>query len=151
MRRALDTNVLLYAHLPAFPEHLAVRTYLLSQLGAAGVSLVLTPLVLHEFLQVVTDARRFSPPLNMDQALAVVRGYLGKANVEIVPLDEEAVRLALLLLERHRLGRKRIADAPFAAALIAQEVPEIVTCNVDDFAPLSELVVIDPRTAGVAG
>ena len=145
MRRGIDTNVLVYAHLPAFSEHTRVRAHLQAQLAARDVSVVLTPLVLHEFIHVVTDPRRFSPPLTMEQATAVVRGYLGKSNVEVVPIDEGALRLALLFLERHHLGRKRIADALLAAALLAHDVDAIVTCNPGDFAPFAELRVIDPR------
>jgi predicted nucleic acid-binding protein len=80
----------------------------------------------------------------MDQAIAIARLYQGKSNVEIVPMDDDALRMALLLLERYRLGRKRISDALLAGALIAHDVPEIITRNADDFAPFSEIRVIDP-------
>jgi len=73
LRRAVDTDVLIYAHLPSFPDHEAVRRYLLEQLRQVGVKLVVTPLVLHEFVHVVTDGRRFEPPISMGEATAIAR------------------------------------------------------------------------------
>jgi predicted nucleic acid-binding protein len=147
VRLGLDTNALVYAHLPAATDHTRVHAYLTRHLTNTSVKVALTPLVLHEFVHVVTDARRFTPPLSMDQALAVARTYLGKDNVEVLAVDEDAVRMAFLLLERHSLGRKRIADALIAATLLTHGVSEIVTCNPDDFVVFDELRVTDPRLA----
>jgi predicted nucleic acid-binding protein len=145
LRRGLDTNVLVYAHVPAMPGHGEVKRFLEEQLAQASTTLVLTPLVLHELIHVLTDGRRFDPPVCMDEAIAIGRLYLGRANVEVLPVDEDALRLALELIERHRLGRKRIADTLLAATLLAHGVTELVTCNPEDFAVLSDLRVIDPR------
>lgn len=49
MRRGLDTNVLIYAHMPELPDHARVRSFLLDQLEDEGVTLVITPIILHEF------------------------------------------------------------------------------------------------------
>lgn len=59
----LDTNVLVYAHIPAMPDHEHVRRYLLAQL-ADDARLVVIPLVLHELVHVLTDSRRFDPPIS---------------------------------------------------------------------------------------
>lgn len=146
MRRGLDTNVLVYAHIPAFPEHEPVRRFLTGQLDSEEVTLVVTPAVLHEFVHVVTDARRFEPPLTMAEALAVARLYIGRSNVECVAADEGAVEQAFYLLERHALGRKRIADTLFAATLMSHGVSELVTCDPRDYALFDGLSVIDPRS-----
>jgi predicted nucleic acid-binding protein len=147
MRRGVDTNVLIYAHMPELPQHELVRSYLLDQLAQDDVTLVITPAILHEFVHVVTDARRFSPPVAMPDALAVARGYLDRTNVECLNVDERAIVSAFDLLERHQLGRKRIADTLFAASLLNQGVRELVTCNVADFQIFEELTLIDPRSA----
>ena len=145
MKRGLDTNVLIYAHIPALPEHERVRRFLLAQLGLEDVVLVLTPAVLHEFVHVVTDARRFEPPLTMPEALAVARLYLGRSNVECVGADEADLSSAFDLLERHGLGRKRIADALFAATLLNNGVSELVTCDAGGYRQFDGLTVVDPR------
>lgn len=144
MRRGVDTNVLIYAHMPESPHHAVVRSFLLDQL-ARDVTLVLTPAILHELVHVVTDNRRFNPPISMTDALALARIYLEHANVECIPMEAQAVASALKLLERHRLGRKRIADTLFAASLLGQEVHELITCNPGDFQIFDGLTLIDPR------
>lgn len=146
MKRGLDTNVLVYAHIPAFADHEPVRRFLLDQLADEAVILVLTPGVLHEFVHVVTDARRFEPPLAMAEAMAVARLYLGRSNVECAETDEAAVSRAFELIERHGLGRKRIADALLAATLMNHGASEIVSCDPGGFALFAGLRVIDPRS-----
>jgi predicted nucleic acid-binding protein len=147
VKRGIDTNVLIYAHLPALAEHAAVRRFLLDQLGQPGVTLVVTPLILHEFVHVITDPRRFDPPVPMAEALSLARRYLGRSNVECAAVDESAVRSALDLLERHGLGRKRIADALLAATLFRHGVRELITCNPSDFELFALFRLIDPRAA----
>lgn len=144
-RRGVDTNVLVYAHLPALAEHGPVRAFLLEQLRQPELTLVLTPGVLHEFIHIVTDSRRFDPPVAMGEALAVARLYLGRPNVECVPTDAEALDQALALVERHNLGRRRLADTLFAATLLCQGVRQLITCNVSDFDVFEGLELIDPR------
>lgn len=148
MRYGLDTNVLIYAHLPVFAASAPVRAYLQRGLDNDRCRFSLTPTVLHEFVHVVTDSRRFDPPVAMAEALAIARGYLGRTNVECLPVDERSMRLATDLLDAHRLGRKRIADALLAATLLRHGVTAIVTCNPADFALFDELAVIDPRADG---
>jgi predicted nucleic acid-binding protein len=145
MRRGVDTNVLIYAHMPELPHHPGVRSFLLDQLSRDDVALIVTPVILHEFVHIVTDGRRFDPPVSMTDALALARLYVGHANVECVSLDASAVSRAFDLLERHGLGRKRIADTLFAASLINHGVRELVTCNPDDYRIFGELALIDPR------
>ncbi len=145
MRRGVDTNVLIYAHIPAFEAHDRVRRFLLAQLRDPAITLIVTPGVLHELIHVVTDARRFEIPVTMAEALAIVRLYLGKANVECIGADELSLIAALELLERYNLGRKRIADTLLAATLLQHDAGEIITCNPRDFERFEDLKVIDPR------
>ena len=144
MKRAVDTNVLVYAHVAAAPSHARVRRHLLGQLADPEVTLVVTPLVLHEFVHVMTDARRFEPPVRMDEALALARLYLEHSNVECLSADSRAMARVLELMVQHRLGRKRIADTLFAAILLENDVHEIITCNRSDFAVFDAFTLIDP-------
>lgn len=150
MKRGLDTNVLIYAHIPAFEVHGRVRRFLLDQLGNPDLVLAVTPSVLHEFVHVVTDARRFDRPIAMAEALAVARLFLGGSNVECIGADEAVVSKAFDFLERYGLGRKRIADTILAATLLHHGITELITCNPRDFEIFEGLEVIDPRLAGGA-
>lgn len=146
MRRlGIDTNVLIYAHLPSFSAHDAVRRFLLEHLEAPETTLAIVPLVFNEFLHIVTDARRFDPPVTMTEAISLTKLYLDRSNVEIPASDEAAVQRMLRLQERHRLGRKRLADTLLAATLLRHGITELVTCNPGDFALFDPLRTIDPR------
>jgi predicted nucleic acid-binding protein len=147
VRRGIDTNVLVYAHMAALPEHGVVREYLSGQLARTDVTLVVTPSVLHEFVHVVTDPRRFEPPVGMPEALALARLYVDRANVQCVATDAEALLEAFALVDRHRLGRKRLADTLLAATLLRHGVRQLVTCNPGDFELFPTLQLVDPRRA----
>ena len=90
MRYGLDTNVLIYAHLPVFGESEQVRGYLQRGLADDRCRFSLTALVLHKFVHVVTDARRFDPPVAMAEALVIARNYLNRTNIECLPSTKEA-------------------------------------------------------------
>jgi predicted nucleic acid-binding protein len=150
VKRGLDTNVLVYAHMAALPEHGVVREFLAGQLARRDVTLFVTPSVLHEFVHVVTDARRFEPPVGMGEALALARLYLGRANVECVATDAEALAESFTLVDRHHLGRKRLADTLLAATLIRHGVRQLVTCNRSDFEVFPGLQLVDPRDPAAA-
>ena len=149
MKLGLDTNVLIYAHLPISEEHEAVRNFLLTALGRKKNRFVITALVLHEFIHVVTDPRRFQPPVSMAEAIAIAQRYLGRSNIECAAVDELALRLALELMDAERLGRKRIADTLLAATLLSRGVDQLVTCNPQDYAVFDGLRVVDPRVESV--
>jgi predicted nucleic acid-binding protein len=143
----LDTNVLIYAQMPAFETHELVRRNLLSHLQQPDVTLVVTPMILHEFVHVITDSRRFDPPVPMREALAAARLFLGHANVMCLAVSEESTLRAFDLLGRYRLGRKRIADTLFVATLFQHGVSELITCNPKDFTVFPGLAVTDPRAS----
>lgn len=144
MKRAVDTNVLVVAHIASATHHARVRRYLVAQLAQPDVTLIVTPLILHEFVHIITDARRFAPPVSMHEATAIARLYLEHSNIECLSTDRDAIALALTLLEKHQLGRKRIADTLFAATLLGNDVREIVTCNPSDFAVFNVFALADP-------
>ncbi len=147
MRRGLDTNVLVYTHIPAMPDHEIVRRFLHAQLHDPETTLAVTAQILHEFVHVVTDPRRFEPPVAMAEALAITRLYLNRTNVDCVVTDAACVREAFDLLEQHALGRNRIADTLFAATLLHHDIHEVITCNPGDFRGFEGLTVIDPRAS----
>ena len=143
-RTGVDTNVLVCAHVPGFAQHAAARAFLRARLDRPDASLAVTPMVLRELVHVITDARRFDPPVPMGEALEVARRYLGRSNVECLAVDEEATARALELLEQHQLGRRRVADCLLAATLLRHGVTELATYNADDFRLFAGLTVVTP-------
>lgn len=145
MRIGLDTSVLICAHLAGLERHETAREYLTEYLGRPDITFVVTALVLHEWVHVVTDARRFDPPVTMAEAVEIASGYLHRTNVECLPVDEESFLLACRFLTRYRLGRKRIADSLLAATLLSHGVSWLTTFDVKDFSVYSDLKIIEPR------
>ena len=64
--------------------------------------------------------------------------------VRVQPGANVALR-TLELLERHRLGRKRILDTALAATLESAQIRRLATFNGDDFAVFPFLEVVAPR------
>lgn len=124
-------------------QHARAKRFIEAEL-ARGASLVVTPSILHELVHIITDARRFDPPVSMSEATSIARGYLNRTNIECLSIDEGAVALALDLLERHGLGRKRVADTLLAATLLTHSVHEIITNNARHFDIFEGLRGIDP-------
>ncbi len=145
-RRAVDTNVLIYAHLASFPEHARAKQYLQTLLSDPESVLVVTPIILHELVHVVTDGRRFDEPVKIEEAIALARLYLNRTNVECLDVGASSLERALALMERYALGRKRIADTLLVATLLDHGVNELVTCNESDFAVFEELAVVNPMS-----
>lgn len=143
-RQAVDTNIFVYAHLASFQEHAAAQNYLHSRLADPESVLVVTPAILHEFVHVITDRRRFEVPVKIEEAIALARLYLNRTNVECLDIGPSSVAMAFSLMEKHRLGRKRLADTLLAATLLEHGVDQLVTRNVADFAVFEHLRVIDP-------
>lgn len=147
MTTAVDTNVLVYAHMPSFPQHEHARAFLHECLAHGGM--VITPSILHEVVHIITDPRRFDPPVSMNEAVGLAQRYLQRTNVTCLSVDEEALRLAFELLEQHRLGCKRIADTLFAATLLRNGVRRLATYDADDFR-VSGLELVIPAPASSA-
>jgi predicted nucleic acid-binding protein len=103
------------------------------------------PQTLHEVLHVATDPRRFERPLPMKEALRLVRLLWEARDVVRVQPGPHTLLRTLELMERHRLGRKRILDTALAATLEGAEVRRLATFNGDDFRVFPFLDVVEPR------
>jgi predicted nucleic acid-binding protein len=65
----LDRNILVQLAIADHPAHANTLTAVQAE-TQRGEKLVFPPMVATEFLHVVTDERRFTPPLTMSEALA---------------------------------------------------------------------------------
>ncbi|MCK7505631.1 MAG: PIN domain-containing protein [Desulfobacterales bacterium] len=144
MRTGVDTNVLVYAHVPGLPQHAAARAFLRARLEQPSTAHRRDPDGAPRAGARHHRRRRFDPPVPMEEALEVARRYLGRSNVECLAVDEAAMAGALELLERHQLGRRRVADCLLAATLLRHGVTELATYNADDFRGFEGLTVVVP-------
>ena len=139
----LDCNILVQL---AFADHPAnTKTLALIQTEAAkGTKLVFPSLVINEFLHVVTDARRFTPPLTMTEALDWIDDFIANPIVELLEPTKASTDQTLRWLRQFNLGRKRILDTHLAAILHTGGVRRLLTANPGDFAIFGVLETISP-------
>jgi predicted nucleic acid-binding protein len=144
----IDTDVLVSWLVKVSPRHDDARRLIESEVRERGGSIAITPLVVQEFLHVVTDPKRFQEPLSMPEAIQRILGIWNSEEVvQVLPVPEVVPR-TLELLAGLRLGRKRILDTALAATLEFAEVRRLATFNPGDFKIFDFLELVDPPPQG---
>lgn len=144
----LDTDVLVSWVMTGSPRHSDARHLIEVEVRERGGSLALTPQVIHEFLHVVTDPRRFERPLSMSEALHEAWGlWVSEEVVQVLPSPEVLPRTLELLADR-QLGRKRILDTALAATLELAGIRRLATFNAGDFRIFEFLEIITALRPG---
>lgn len=126
------------------PRHAEACRLLQTEIRENRRELGIVPQVLHEFLHVSTDPRRFENPLPMRDALRWSRSLWGGAEVVRILPAPGVLDRTLELLGRLRLGRKRILDTALAATLELAGVRRFATFNPGDFRPFDFLEIVAP-------
>jgi predicted nucleic acid-binding protein len=141
----IDTNVLIYAAVPDYPEHAAAVTQL-SRLDQSGARAWISRQVLREYLAALTRPSAFTPPIEMTAALADLPALLGRfAILE----DGSAVTRALIaILQSVPCGGKQVHDANIVATMLAHGVRRLLTHNVRDFQRFTSLIEVLPLVEG---
>jgi len=132
MTHGLDTSFLVAVEVGSHAEHAACRARF-QKLLKAGHTLSLVPQILAEFIHIVTDPRRFSSPLTVEQAIERAEIWWNAAEVVHVFPTAESTLLFLGWLGEHQLGRKRLLDTMLASTLLSGGVTSMLTLNRDDF------------------
>lgn len=114
-----DVNVLVAAFRADHTHHAAARRWLLKlrqESGRRNVTLTLLPAVMTGFLRLVTSARVFDEPDNVDDAIAFLDAILAMPGAAVARNVDEWPVLRNLLLEK-ALSGNLITDAWIAAAV----------------------------------
>jgi predicted nucleic acid-binding protein len=129
----LDTTVLVAYELREVAGHEGIRATVrrLSREGAD--SFALAPQVIHEFLHVTTDPRRFERPLSFREALSRAKFWWSSSDVTNCYPDSRSESLVLQWMDDFHLGRKRILDTALAATYHSFGVRRLATANPADF------------------
>ena len=141
MTHGCDTSFLVAAEVAEHPEHAAVRRRL-GELRDGGERLGLMMPVLAEFVHIVTDVRRFTMPLTMDEVLVKARMWWDAAEVDRIAPDDDAVNWFIEVMMRHRLGRKRVLDTMMVAIYRSAGITSLLTLNAADFSVFGEFVCL---------
>ena len=139
----LDCNILVQLALRDHPANAATIAAVQAEVKR-GNRLVFPSLVIDEFLHVITDARRFNPPLTMIEALDWVESFLANPAVGLLEPTPESLRQTLEWMRKFNLGRKRILDTHLAAVFYAAGVRRLFTANAADFAVFKVFEIITP-------
>ena len=137
----LDTSFLIAWALPEHPDHAACRA-LSAQSALAGKTFGLTPGILAEFIHVATDARRFTKPLPMADALRIADFWAQAAEVQLLNQNAAVTRQWFAWQAQHQLGRKRLLDTLIAATWHCAGITEIYTLNPKDFAVFGQFTAL---------
>ena len=146
MTHGFDTSLLVAHEVSCHSEYAGVRARL-NTLRAAGDRFAIASQVVTEFVHVVTDARRFSAPLTMEQALDRARGWWNSPESDRIEPDDDAVQWFLEAMARHRLGRKRVLDTMLAATYRSAGITSLLTLNAPDFAVFGEFTCLGSAEA----
>ena len=139
----LDCNILVQLALADHPTHVATVAAVRTELEL-GDPLVFPSLVVTEFLHVITDARRFNPPLTMTQALDWIEAVVADPDLRQLEPTPGSLRQTLRWMRQFNLGRKRILDTHLAAVLHTAGVRRLLTSNPADFAVFGVLETVTP-------
>jgi len=139
----VDTNVLVYAAIPAFPLHVDAKTRL-TQLEADGAPLWISRQRLREYLSALSRPSTYTPPIPMTSLLADVSAFVSQFQVVE---DGPAVTSALLtILAAVPCAGKQVYDANIVATMTTRSIRRLLTHNVSDFVRFSTWIDILPLT-----
>ena len=136
-----DVNLLLYAHVDAFPEHDRARTWWEATLnGEETVGLALP--VVFGFIRIATHPRILEEPLAVDRALGTTERWLERQNVRPLVPGREHLDIAFRLLREVGAAANLTTDAQLAALAIEHQA-ELHSSDTD-FARFKGLRWVNP-------
>lgn len=143
MALALDTNLLLYAHIGQFPQHAAARRFLESVLENDS-PYCLSWQVYYEYIRVVSHPKVLKTPLSVQQAINDLKPYVADPRCQILVETEGHTAVFEALMRRLPSSKGNfIHDCHYAALLKEHGVTRIATADMD-FRKFDFLEVVDP-------
>ena len=140
--KAVDTNVLVYAHRKEMPLHLAALGTLETLITGIAQWAIPWPCV-HEFIAVVTNPRIFKTPTPVTKAFETVRSWDQGKNLQYLAEDPDYLATLEELVRPTALSGAKIHDARIAAICLHHGVYELLTCD-RDFSLFPRLRVSNP-------
>jgi len=108
VKHGLDTSFLIAVEVAGHKDPGIARA-VAESLRRKGDRFVIAPQILAEFVHVVTDSKRFSSPLTMEQALHRAEAWWNSNEIDWALPDEERVTWVFPCNERWKPGPKAIA------------------------------------------
>ena len=128
--KAVDTNVLVYAHREETARHAEAGRIVQALATGAEPWAVPWPCV-YEFLRVVTHPRVFHPPTPVPLAWEAMRAVMGSPSVVLLSETGSHDEVLDRILGQARPTGNMVHDAHIAALLVEHGVREILTSDAD--------------------
>src|SRR6266567_4270021 len=106
----LDTSFLIRVAIADAERHEAARQLFLTKVRTEKNKVALVPLVLSEFIHVVTDTRRFPHALSVESAVQEAKTWWLADDTVRLHTNDAAMALFFRWMMEFQLGRKRVLD-----------------------------------------
>lgn len=136
----VDTNVLVYADLPASAHHIVARDAL-RRLQKSNRPLCISSQVLREYLSAVTRPDSSGHATPMQEAIASVAELRSLLNV--VQERSDTLDRLLDLLANHPTAGKQVHDANLVATMLSAGIPALLTFNTRDFRRFEDVIRLE--------
>lgn len=128
----LDSTFIIDLYWKDSPRHKSAEQWL-KKITENGEKVAVYYNCFNEFINVITDSRRFENAFSMEEALEVVEEWRSIEEVNIVFPENQSFGRAMTWLEIYNLGRKRHNDTNMAACYELAGVTKLLTANPGDF------------------
>lgn len=143
-----DINLLLYATIDTFPEHVHAKQWWEELLNGSD-SIGLPSVVIFGFTRIATNPRIFDTPMSADNAVSRVESWLNRPRVRYVQGGPRYLQIAFDLIRQLGAAASLTTDVQIAASAIEDQ--SVVHSNDTDFARFSGLRWTNPLGGAVAG
>ena len=136
-----DVNLLLYAHITAFPQHGQTKKWW-DRLLSSDEQVAITSPALFGFLRLATSRRVFDPPMAVDDALERVESWFGRPQVRFLQPGPRHLEIVARLLRHLGTAGNLTTDAQLAALAIENQAE--LCSNDSDFGRFPQLRWVNP-------
>lgn len=127
---AVDTNILVYAHVSRLPMHAAAAAAL-NDLAAGGKPWAIPWSCLHEFYSVMTSSRAFKGAVGPEEVFQAIDALRRSRGLRLLAEGPEHLAILRKLLIASGATGGAVYDARIAAVCIEHDVEEIWTADRD--------------------
>ncbi len=140
----IDTNILVYAHNIDDPFHPKAQEILADFFQANTPKVCLSPQILTEFFNVITNPLKINKPLSQAEVVAALEDFwFSPAIKKIFPPHDLFTKL-IEFIKTQRLNGAAIFDAHIYLTMQANGVDSIMTANVAHFKRFHVKKIINP-------
>jgi uncharacterized protein len=136
-----DVNLLLYAHINAFPRHRDAKKWWERLLGGQVEVGVSSP-ALFGFVRIATNPKVFDPPMDVDAAFERVESWFTRSTVRFLQPGPRHLEIAASLLRQLGSAGNLTTDAQLAALAIENQAE--LHSNDSDFGRFPGLRWVNP-------